>query len=108
MSELSKGMYQTIGLAHVTSIKRNIYILDEPFNGLDAVQKRTAINIIKSKKETFNASFIFTSHILSDVDKFCDRVYLIKEGKFIDNISMKNILEKYESTEDYYLNTFTK
>lgn len=80
--EYSKGMRQRLGLAQAMVHDPQIFILDEPFTGLDPVGRREIREKICRLKEQGKTIF-FSSHILSDVELLCDRVALLSHGKLI-------------------------
>jgi ABC-2 type transport system ATP-binding protein len=106
IKNLSKGMTQTAALMHTFLGDHRFYILDEPFNGLDAVQKKAIMDYMFTLQKEQNISILITTHILSDIDKTCDTLYLIKEGNIINSASKTEIQEKFKSVEAYYLNHF--
>lgn len=106
MKNLSKGMSQTAALMHTFLANDEFYILDEPFNGLDAVQKKAVMDYIFELQKEQNISILITTHILSDIDKTCDTLYLINDGNIINSATKPEIQEQFGSVEDYYLNYF--
>jgi ABC-type multidrug transport system ATPase subunit len=106
IKNLSKGMTQTTALMHTFLSDDRFYILDEPFNGLDAVQKKAIMDYIFTLQEERNISILITTHILSDIDKTCDSLYLIKDGSIINAASKEEIQKQFGSVEEYYLNHF--
>lgn len=101
---LSKGMTQTAALMHTFLGDYKFYILDEPFNGLDAVQKKTILNYIFELQQRENISILITTHILSDIEKTCDRLSLIRDGAIIHAAGKEEISREFGSVEAYYLN----
>lgn len=76
----STGMKQKLKIAQAIMEKPKVLILDEPFNGLDQKSVDYFRNaIIKLKKE--GMTIIITSHYKEDIDKLCDTVYEMNEGK---------------------------
>lgn len=106
IKNLSKGMRQTTALMHTFLADDQFYILDEPFNGLDAVQKKAVMDYIFRLQDERNISILITTHILSDIDKTCDNLYLINDGQIINSATKKEIQDTFGSVEDYYLNHF--
>lgn len=106
IKNLSKGMRQTAALMHTFLADDQFYILDEPFNGLDTVQKKAVMDYIFQLQEERNISILITTHILSDIEKTCDRLYLIKDGEIISSASKSEINDQFGSVESYYLNHF--
>lgn len=103
---LSKGMRQTVALMHTFLSDDRFYILDEPFNGLDAVQKKAIMDYIFRLQEERNISLLITTHILSDIDKTCDQLHLIRGGRIVNSASKTEIQQQFGSVEAYYLNHF--
>jgi ABC-2 type transport system ATP-binding protein len=76
---LSKGYRQRVGLADVLVHDPPILILDEPTAGLDPVQIRETLALIKELGEKH--TILLSTHILSEVDAVCDRVIIINMGR---------------------------
>ncbi|MDZ7758581.1 ABC transporter ATP-binding protein [Rhodohalobacter sp.] len=106
IKELSKGMRQTTALLHTFLTERRLYILDEPFNGLDAVQKKVVMDFLLGLKEKEKISVLITTHILPDIDKICDTIHLIRDGNIFKSASNNHIAEKFGSVEQFYLEQF--
>lgn len=106
MKNLSKGMKQTAALMHTFMADDRFYILDEPFNGLDAVQKKAVMDYLFRLQKKQDISILITTHILTDIEKTCDSLYLIKNGGIIDSSSKAQIEAQFGSVEEYYLKHF--
>jgi ABC-2 type transport system ATP-binding protein len=106
IKDLSKGMRQTVALLHTFLGDYKFHILDEPFNGLDAVQKKTIMEYIFDLQKRKNVAILITTHILSDIEKTCDKLYLIRDGSIIDSASKDEIEQQHGGVESYYLNHF--
>ena len=91
LRQYSKGMLQRIGMAQALINDPDLVFLDEPMSGLDPLgryQMREIISSLKSQGKTI----FFNSHVLSDVEKICDRVALLARGKLIAIGSMQDLL----------------
>ena len=78
----SKGMKQKIGIIQAFMDDPEMVIMDEPTSGLDPLlQQKFYDFLIKQKKR--NRTMFLSSHILSEVDRVCDRVGIIKNGNLI-------------------------
>jgi ABC-2 type transport system ATP-binding protein len=78
----SRGMKQKIGIIQAFMDDPDMVIMDEPTSGLDPLlQQKFYDFLLKQKKR--NKTMFFSSHILSEVDRVCDRVGIIKEGRLI-------------------------
>jgi ABC-2 type transport system ATP-binding protein len=80
ISNLSKGMGQRVGLAQAFAGNPSILILDEPTSGLDPLGKSDVIRLLLDMKATGKTIF-FCSHILSEVERLCDRIGILNEGE---------------------------
>lgn len=98
VKQYSLGMKQRLALGISLLNSPNLLILDEPTNGLDydgIIEFRKLISEIVSKNQV---SVIISSHILSEIEKLCQRILFLKEGKLIDeNISKDSVDDMYKS-----------
>ena len=78
--ELSKGNKQKIGLVVALQHRPDLLILDEPTSGLDPLVQQTFYEVIREAKAEGRTIFL-SSHILGEVEKTCDRVAIIREGR---------------------------
>jgi len=82
MRRYSKGMLQRVGMAQALMNDPEIVFLDEPMSGLDPTGRFQVREIILSLKEQGKTLF-FNSHVLSDVEKICDRIAILDQGDII-------------------------
>jgi ABC-2 type transport system ATP-binding protein len=80
--EYSKGNKQKIGLIVALQHRPDLLILDEPTSGLDPLVQQTFYEVIREAKAEGRTIFL-SSHILSEVEKTCDRVAIIREGQLV-------------------------
>lgn len=85
----SRGMKQRLGIAQALINDPKIIILDEPVSALDPVGRKEVMDIIGSLAG--KVTVFFSSHILADVERICDHVIIIKEGKNLLEDSVENI-----------------
>jgi ABC-2 type transport system ATP-binding protein len=78
----SKGMNQRLGLAQALLHDPELLILDEPTSGLDPEGRRLVLDIIREEKARGRTIFL-SSHILSDVERTCDEVVMIRQGEIV-------------------------
>lgn len=97
IKSLSTGNRQKVGLVQAFMHDPALLILDEPTSGLDPLLQIEFFEIIKEFKKR-NKTIIFSSHILSEVEKVCDYVSIIKSGSIIATESVeslnKNLIRK--------------
>lgn len=93
--KLSGGMKRRINLIAAMLHDPAILILDEPVVGLD-VQSRNLIRIFLKEINDQNRTIIYTTHILEDVEKMCNRVSVMDYGKIIEQGSPKELVNKYD------------
>ncbi|MGG0668901.1 ABC transporter ATP-binding protein [Sporosarcina koreensis] len=79
----SKGNRQKVALIAAFSSDADLYILDEPTSGLDPLMERVFQECVLDAKRQ-GKSILLSSHILSEVEKLCDRVGIIRQGKIIE------------------------
>lgn len=103
----SKGMVQRAGLALALIHDPELIILDEPMSGLDPIGRKMVSDIILQLKQTGKTVF-FSSHILSDIEKLCDRVGIIISGHLHLVDSLKSLLHDNITLEDVFLNEVNK
>lgn len=78
----SKGMLQRAGLCFALLHDPQVVILDEPMSGLDPIGRKMVFDIVQDLKREGKTVF-FCSHILSDVERLCDRIGLLHQGRLI-------------------------
>jgi ABC-2 type transport system ATP-binding protein len=78
-SHLSKGMKQKVMIMNAFLIEPALYIIDEPFLGLDPLAIRSLLELMVRMKQK-GASFLISSHILATIEKYCDRFIVLHRG----------------------------
>ena len=78
----SKGMKQKLGIIQAFMDDPEIVIMDEPTSGLDPLLQQKFYDFLRSQKKKGRTMF-FSSHILSEVDKICDRIGIIRNGNLV-------------------------
>ncbi|KAM3116450.1 ABC transporter ATP-binding protein [Phormidesmis sp. 146-33] len=91
LRQYSKGMLQRIGMAQALINDPELVFLDEPMSGLDPLGRYQIREIILSLKAQGKTIF-FNSHVLSDVEKVCDRVAILAQGELISIGSLQDLL----------------
>lgn len=99
VSKYSLGMRQRLGIAQAILHKPNILILDEPTNGLDPEGMKELRDLLqKLAKE--GMAVLISSHNLAELDSFCTKICIIKNGEVIET---KDIKELKKDTEGRYI-----
>lgn len=91
VSKYSLGMRQRLGIAQAILHKPNLLILDEPTNGLDPEGIKELREIIKNLALKENVGVLISSHNLSELESFCNKVVIIKNGKIIDRNNLSDV-----------------
>jgi len=89
VSGFSRGMKQRLGIAQALINSPKIILLDEPVSALDPIGRKEVMDIIGSLRG--KVTVFFSTHILEDVERICDRVIIIKDGKALLEDSIENI-----------------
>lgn len=78
----SKGMKQKVLIVCALMLDVPVYVVDEPFLGLDPLGIRTLLQVLKEKKNK-GAAILMSTHVLDTAEKYCDRFIVLHEGKVI-------------------------
>jgi len=90
----STGMKKKLELTAVLLQQNDVFILDEPFNGVD-IQSNIVIKEVLSKLKELNKTIIISSHIFSTLSETCDYLHHLKNGEIIKSVT-KNEFESIE------------
>lgn len=93
IGRFSRGMKQRIGIASSIISKPKILLLDEPISALDPVGRQEIFDLINKLKGKM--TIMFSTHILDDIERVCDRIILINKGKKIIDGEISDIKSKY-------------
>jgi ABC-2 type transport system ATP-binding protein len=88
--EYSKGNKQKVGLIVALQHRPDLLILDEPTAGLDPLVQQTFFGIVRDARAEGRSVFL-SSHIIDEVDRTCDRVAIIREGRLVQVDSIEAI-----------------
>ena len=95
VGDLSKGMKTKLMLAAVLSRKTKLLVLDEPTSGLDPIFRVEILDILQDYIVDGEHSVLFSTHILSDIEKVADYVCFIKDGRLMLNDATSRIIENH-------------
>lgn len=90
IEDMSLGNKKKVGIVQGLLHSPRLIVLDEPTSGLDPLMQRTFFDLIKEENQ-HGATVLFSSHILSEVQRTCDRVAIIKEGRLISTQSIAEL-----------------
>lgn len=93
VEDLSLGNLKKLGIVLSFMHEPKILILDEPTSELDPIMQNRFYELLKEEKQK-GATIFYSTHILSEVSKICDRVGIIKEGKLIQVEKIDDLLKK--------------
>ena len=82
IEDMSLGNKKKVGIIQGLLHSPRLIILDEPTSGLDPLMQKTFFDLMKEENKR-GATVLFSSHILSEVQRICDRVAIIKEGRIV-------------------------
>lgn len=107
----SKGMKQKVMIICAFLVEPNLYIIDEPFLGLDPIAINDLIELMCREKEN-GKSILMSTHILATAEKYCDNFVIIHEGKIIANGTLEEIRNEFSmptaSLDEIYLSLTVK
>ena len=91
--DYSRGMRQKIGIIQALQHDPELAILDEPTEGLDPLMQRAFYGILEDTRAAGRTVF-FSSHVLSEVERVCDRVAIIRQGRLVALEDIPTLLAK--------------
>ena len=80
--KFSKGMMQRLGMAQAILNEPDLLVLDEPTDGVDPIGRHEIRDLLEEEKSR-GATIFLNSHLLSEVERLCDRVAILKEGRLV-------------------------
>jgi ABC-2 type transport system ATP-binding protein len=102
ISEYSKGMRKRVAMAASLIHHPELFLMDEPFEGVDAVGARLMKDILLDQVRR-GATIFLTSHVLEVVERLCDTVAIINDGRIAVCRSMADLRSGGESLEDAFV-----
>ena len=91
LGTMSTGQRQRVKLAQAIAADPRLIVLDEPTDGLDPVQRDEMLNIIVQVNRNFGIDVVLSSHVLEEVERVCDHVVALAEGKLIAQGTMAEL-----------------
>lgn len=94
IKKMSKGMKQKIGIVAAFMHNPDILILDEPTSGLDPLMQNRFVKFIGEEKGR-GKTILLSSHIFEEVERTCDRIGIIREGKLVTVDSVEELRKRH-------------
>ncbi len=102
IAEYSKGMRKRVAMAAALIHRPQLFLMDEPFEGVDAVGARLMKELLLDQVR-HGATIFLTSHVLEVVERLCDRVAIINDGRVVLEGSMAELRSGSVSLEDTFV-----
>ena len=102
IGEYSKGMRKRVALAASLIHHPELFLMDEPFEGVDAVGARLMKDILIDQVRR-GATVFLTSHVLEVVERLCDRIAIINRGTIVTSGALEELRASGESLEDAFV-----
>ena len=90
VDELSLGNRKKVGIVCALQHKPRLYVLDEPTSGLDPLMQQEFFNVLKERNKE-GATIFLSSHVLSEIKKYCSTAAIIREGSILLSDSVENL-----------------
>ncbi|MBW8013522.1 ABC transporter ATP-binding protein [Lactobacillus helveticus] len=101
LSQLSRGMREKLIIALTFARKADLYLLDEPFGGIDAMARKKIINSIILWKDE-KATILISDHFVNEISSLLDEVVIVKDYTILEHKSADDIRQNHETIEEYY------
>ncbi len=118
VKEFSTGMKRKLQVLAAISHKADLLILDEPTAGLDVMARDELLNLLREYMDTEGRAILISSHISSDLEGFCDDIYMIDRGQIVlheetdvltDEYGLLKVSEEqYEELDKEYILRYRK
>ncbi|WP_326716333.1 ABC transporter ATP-binding protein [Vagococcus jeotgali] len=95
IKSFSRGMKQRLGVAQALFNRPKLLICDEPTSALDPIGRQDILSILESVKQ--ETTIIFSTHIISDIEKICDRFIILHNHEIKLDLSRSDFLKTYRS-----------
>lgn len=108
LKKLSGGQQQKVQLGVAVMGNPSLLILDEPTKGLDPVNRKLLLDIVEQHREQ-GAAVIYITHLMEEVERLADRLFIIKNGKAEAYGTVKEVKKKFkaESIEDVFVSIYS-
>ncbi|TFG27402.1 ABC transporter ATP-binding protein [Candidatus Thorarchaeota archaeon] len=106
--ELSTGNRQRLALCRALLHEPQVVLLDEPTAALDPVAAKRVRELILSLSEKYNQTFFVNSHNLAEVQRMCDRIAIIDEGKILLSGGTQELRQRLQATQNFRIRVVEK
>ena len=103
-STYSTGMKKKLALTAILLQENDVFILDEPFNGVD-IQSNLVITEIIKRYQKLDKTIIISSHIFSTLADTCDEIYLLKGGEIIRKVAQEDFNNLEAEMKEFTIGT---
>jgi len=97
-SKMSTGMKQKVSIARTIVHDPPVIIFDEPTSGLDVLVARNVLQTVAALKEQ-GKCIIFSTHIMREVEKLCDRIAVIHKGRIVDEGTLPELADRHDQPD---------
>lgn len=100
IAELSLGNKKKVSIIAMLLKGSDVMILDEPTSGLDPLMQKKFFDLIVKQKEA-GVTIFLSSHNLLEIERYCDKVAIIKDGKIVDIVDLDKVKIKHQQVVEY-------
>lgn len=101
IADLSGGQQQRLNILLAMIHKPDVIILDEVSTGLDIQVREEIFQFIQKEILTKDVAVILVTHMMDEVERFCDRLIFLHDGKIVEDASVKKLIKKYKTIQNY-------
>lgn len=106
-SDFSKGMKQKVMIVCAFIIEPDLYVIDEPFVGLDPLAIRDLLKLLEERKKS-GASILMSTHVLTNAESICDTFVILHDGRVYAKGTLEDLRDQFNmpeaSLDDIYSN----
>jgi ABC-2 type transport system ATP-binding protein len=92
----STGMKQRLGIGRALLGRPRLLILDEPTNGMDPEGTHEVLSFLRDKVRQEGLTIFISSHLMSEIEEFCDSVFVINHGRMVASGSVRELLRPHQ------------
>jgi len=92
----STGMKQRLGIGRAMLGRPRLLILDEPTNGMDPEGTHEVLSFLREKVRSDGLTIFVSSHLMSEIEEFCDTVFVINHGHLVTSGNVRELLKPHE------------